>query len=120
MGNDTLIERLLATIDTRDANAFAGFLTSDASFRFGNFPAVIGREAITAMVGEFFKAIRGVCHRLEDQWSLPGVAICAGLVTYTRHDGSALQVPFANVMKVRADGIYDYRIFIDNSALFPG
>ncbi len=121
MGNDTLIERLLATIDTRDANAFAGFLTSDASFRFGNHPAVLGREAIDgdcrgisskrSEVSAIVSKINGHC----PMWS-----ICTGLVTYTRHDGSTLQVPFANVLKLRRDAIYDYRIFVDNSALFPG
>jgi hypothetical protein len=49
---------------------------------------------------------------------LPDAAICIGVVTYTRHDGSTLQVPFANVMKLRPGGIHDYRIFTDNSALF--
>lgn len=118
MANDAFIGQLLAAIDARDAKAFAGFLTSDASFRFGNHPAVIGREAIKVTVGDFFRAIKSVCHRLEEQWSFPEVVICTGTVTYTRHDGSTLQVPFANVLKVRPAGIYDYRIFVDNSALF--
>ncbi len=118
MANDAFIRQLLTTIDTRDAKAFAGFLTSDASFRFGNHPAVVGREAIEATVGDFFRAIRSVSHRLEEQWSLPDVVICTGLVTYTRHDGSTLQVPFANVLKLLGGAICDYRIFVDNSALF--
>lgn len=112
------LERLLATIDAQDAKAFCGFLSPDARFRFGNAPPVVGRPAIEALVAEFFKAIKAVSHRLEDQWRLPDAAICTGTVTYTRHDGSTLQVPFANVMKLRADGICDYLIFTDNSALF--
>ncbi len=118
MANDAFIRELLATIDARDAKAFAGFLTSDASFRFGNYPAVVGRASIEATVGDFFRAIKNVSHRLEEQWSLPEVAICTGMVTYTRHDGSTLQVPFANILKLRPAGICDYRIFVDNSALF--
>lgn len=38
--------RLLAVIDARDADGFVAFLTPDAEFRFGNAPAVHGREAI--------------------------------------------------------------------------
>ena len=53
MANDAFIRQLLTTIDSRDAKAFAAFLTSDASFRFGNHPAVVGREAIEAAVGDF-------------------------------------------------------------------
>ncbi|MGP8032938.1 MAG: nuclear transport factor 2 family protein [Steroidobacteraceae bacterium] len=118
MANGAFIRELLATIDARDAEAFGGFLTSDASFRFGNHPAVVGREAIEATVGNFFTAIKGVSHRLDEQWSVPDVVICTGLVTYTRHDGSTLQVPFANILKLRRGAICDYRIFVDNSALF--
>jgi ketosteroid isomerase-like protein len=118
MASEVFIRQLLATIDASDASAFAGFLTSDAIFRFGNHPAVVGREAIESRVADFFKAIRSVSHRLEDHWSLPDTIICTGLVAYTRHDGSTLQVPFANILKLQPAGIYDYRIFVDNSALF--
>jgi uncharacterized protein (TIGR02246 family) len=118
MANHTFINDLLAAIDRKDANAFAAFLTPDATFRFGNNPAVVGREAIEAAVGAFFKAIQSVSHDLQSQWSLPDAAICIGVVTYTRHDGSTLQVPFANVLKLGPGGIHDYLIFADNSALF--
>ncbi|HTT41349.1 MAG TPA: nuclear transport factor 2 family protein [Burkholderiales bacterium] len=118
MANDAFIKQLLATIDARDAKAFAGFLTSDATFRFGNHPAVLGREAIEATVGNFLRAIKSVSHALEEQWSLPDVVICTGMVIYIRHDGGTLRVPFANILKLRPAGIYDYRIFVDNSALF--
>lgn len=118
MADHTLINDLLAAIDRKDAKAFAAFLTPDASFRFANNAAVVGREAIEAAVGAFFEAIQKVSHDLENQWSLPNTAICMGVVTYTRHDGSALQVPFANILKLRPGGIHDYRIFTDNSALF--
>jgi ketosteroid isomerase-like protein len=118
MASHTFIDDLLAAIDRKDAKAFAGFLTPDATFRFGNNPAVAGRDAIEAAVGDFFEAIKRVSHDLENQWSLPDAAICTGLVTYTRHDGSILQVPFANVMKLRPGGIHDYLICVDNSALF--
>jgi uncharacterized protein (TIGR02246 family) len=118
MANHTFINDLLAAIDRMDAKAFAAVLTPDSSFRFGNNPAVAGREAIEAAVAGFFKAIKSVSHDLENQWLLPDTAICMGVVTYTRHDGSTLQVPFANVMKLRPGGIHDYRIFTDNSALF--
>jgi len=118
MAKHTFINDMLAAIDRKDAKAFAAFLTPDAKFRFGNNPAVAGREAIEATVGGFFKAIKSVSHDLENQWSLPDTAICTGMVTYTRHDDSTLQVPFANVMKLRPGGIHDYLIFTDNSALF--
>jgi uncharacterized protein (TIGR02246 family) len=118
MTDHTFINDLLAAIDRKDAAAFAAFLTPDANFCFGNNPAIAGRRAIETAVAAFFEAIKSVSHRLENQWSVPDAAICIGVVTYTRHDGSTLRVPFANVMKLRSGGICDYLIFTDNSALF--
>jgi hypothetical protein len=39
-------------------------------------------------------------------------------VTYTRHDGSTLRVPFANVFKVDAGLVAEYLIFVDVSRLY--
>jgi uncharacterized protein (TIGR02246 family) len=112
------IDQLFAAIDSRDAQAFAAFLSPDARFCFGNQPPVRGREAIAEVVAQFFAALRGLRHRLEERWVLGDAAIVTGIVTYTRHDGSTLSVPFANVFKLREGMISDYRIFADASALF--
>ena len=49
--------------------------------------------------------------------SLCGAEYLQGQVTYTRHDGSQLSVPFANIFKLRDGLIGEYRIFGDFSAL---
>jgi ketosteroid isomerase-like protein len=112
--------RLFAAIDARDADAFAAFLAADGEFRFGNAPAVLGRAAIRAAVAGFFAAIGGCSHRLIASWTGPGSAVCEGEVTYTRHDGSTLTVPFANVFTLAGGQIRSYRIYIDNGPLFSG
>lgn len=113
------IDRLFAAIDRKDTAAFLAFLSPDASFRFGNLDPVHGYPAIAQAVAHFFDALRGLDHRLEDRWLLDDAAIVSGMVTYTRHDGSVLRVPFANVLKLHEGAIRDYRIFADVSALFP-
>jgi limonene-1,2-epoxide hydrolase len=113
-------ERLFAVIDARDAAAFLNFLTPDAQFRFGNAPTVIGSEAISAAVAGFFAAIASSRHQLLRTWSGTAAIACEGAVTYTRHDGSAVTVPFANVFELRGTKIAAYRIYIDNSPLFSG
>ncbi len=118
MNDSGWLESLLRAIDARDAAAFVGFLTTDATFRFGNAPPVHGREAIEAVARGFFEAIAGLSHALNEQWSLAEVTICTGTVSYTRRDRRVLTVPFANVLKLRAGRIYDYQVFVDNSALF--
>ena len=115
-------ERVLALVDAGDANDFVNLLTPDAQFRFGNAPVIVGHEAIHAAVTAFFNAIAASRHRVLGTWSGTGTAVCEGEVTYTRHNGSIVSVPFVNVFELRVDKIAAYRIYIDNSSLFetPG
>jgi len=112
------LNRLFASIDAKDADRFVQFLAGDAAFHFGNLPPAMGRDAIRALVGNFFAAIRSLRHELAEAWVLPGHAISHGTVTYTRHDGSELAVPFATVFTLDGELIRDYRIFSDASQLF--
>jgi ketosteroid isomerase-like protein len=111
-------ETLFEAIDSGNAAAFLKFLTPDAQFRFANAPVVIGLQGIGAAVAAFFAAIASSRHRLLDIWSAGGSAGCEGEVTYTRHDGSVVTFPFANVFKLRGSEIASYRIYIDISSLF--
>lgn len=112
------IAGLFQAIDARDVEAFCGYLSEDAVFRFGNAPAVQGREAIREAVGGFFGAIAGLRHTVAESWMTEEAVICHGSVTYTRHDGSELTVPFADIFKMEGELIHDYLIYIDASALF--
>jgi ketosteroid isomerase-like protein len=109
---------VFAVIDARDAAAFVALLTADGQFRFGNAPTLIGSDAIRASVSGFFGAIGSCSHRLIRTWSGPCWVACEGEVTYVRHDGSTITVPFANVFELRGTLIAVYRIYIDNSPLF--
>ncbi len=111
-------QNVFAVIDARDTAGFVALLTPDGQFRFGNAPAVVGAAAIGEAVGGFFAAIASCRHRLIRTWYSPAGVACEGEVTYIRHDGAAVTVPFANVFELRGPLIAVYRIFIDNSPLF--
>lgn len=111
-------ERLFKTIDARDAAGFVDFLTPDAKFRFGNAPMVQGAQEIGVAVTGFFGAIRSSQHRLVGSWRSNESAGCEGEVTYTRHDGSVITFPFANIFQMRGEKVSSYRIYIDISTLF--
>jgi ketosteroid isomerase-like protein len=111
-------ERVFAVIDAGDAAGFVDLLAPDAQFRFGNAPVVVGHEAIHAAAAGFFAAIASSRHRLLRTWNGAATAVCEGEVTYTRHDGSVISVPFANVFEMQGEKIAAYRIYIDNSSLF--
>lgn len=114
----TWMSGLLACVDAQDTPGFLTYLADDASFRFANYPAAIGREAVGAAVSGFFTSIKGLRHELQRAWAPPGHAICEGIVTYTRHDGSTLTAPFVNVFTMRNGLVADYRIYVDASALY--
>ena len=113
----SFVEPLFRAIDAMSADAFAEFLTEDGAFRFANAPAIRGREAVRDGVARFFSSIRGLEHRLAAVWEVPGVVFCEGDVTYTRHDGTTLTVPFFDVLRLGDEKIVDYRIYLDASAL---
>lgn len=111
-------DSLFATIDGKDVPGFLGFLTEDAEFRFANNPPAMGQEAVGAVVSGFLGAIGGSRHRFIHAWEDGSSAVCEGEVTYTRHDGSTLTLPFVNVFYMRGGKVARYLIFIDNSVLF--
>lgn len=113
-----MLDKLFQAIDAKDAEGFAAFLSPDCTFRFGNLPAVTGQDQVREFVAGFFASIAALSHVIEAQWAVPGGLIYHGMVTYTRHDGSTLTVPFANVFGLAPEGIASYLIFTDTSRLY--
>jgi ketosteroid isomerase-like protein len=112
------VDDLFRTIDARDAARFAAFLTPDVIFRFGNAAPVFGRQDILHAVHSFFSSVRSVEHRVLAQWPADDSLVCEGEVTYTRHDGSRVTLPFVNVFRMRGRLIEDYRVYIDITPLY--
>ncbi len=110
-------DQLFAAIDRRDADAFARHLAADVVFQFGNAAPVQGRAAVREAVAGFFSSIAGLAHTVERGWDTGDAVIVRGQVTYTRHDGRTLTVPFANLLELADDRIARYGIFIDISSL---
>lgn len=115
---DRDLSDLFAAIDANDAAAFVGFLTDDAVFRFGSAPAVEGRAEIQAAVQAFFDSIKTCSHTLTSSFGRGSTYFCEGETTYTRHDGSQVTVPFADVFEYDGDLIAQYKIYADISPLY--
>lgn len=109
---------LFRSLDTFDADTFASLLTEDAVFVFGNAEPVRNKPVIRDVVAQFFTSIKAIRHDLIETWTLPQDVICRGIVTYTRHNGTQLSVPFANVFKMRDGLIHDYLIYVNNAQLY--
>ena len=112
------LNELFDAIDRMDAAGFASFLTEDAVFRFGSAESVRGQANIQKSVEGFFSSIAGIKHRIINVWeNQKGVSI-QGEVTYTRKDGKAIILPFANVFRMQGSLIREYLIYVDISPLY--
>ena len=111
-------DKLFASIDAMDTESFVGFVAEDCTFRFGSSPAVAGRDGIRASVNEFFSMFAALRHDLTRIVADDNSVVCEGDVTYTRHDGSRITLPFCNVFETDAGLITLYRIYIDMGPVF--
>ena len=109
---------LFAAIDRQDAAAFVGYLADDAVFRFGSAPAVRGRDAIRATVDGFFGTIAGCSHAVNKRISGGSTLVCEGEVTYTRHNGTEITLPFTDIFEYDGDQIAQYKIYMDVNPLY--
>lgn len=117
------LNELFSSIDARDAERFASFLTEDAMLQFGSAPPVSGRAAIRETIEAFFVNLGGIAHDVEFATCADDRIVCAGQVTYTRLDGSKVILPFADILRVAVPPderllISDYRIYMDISPLY--
>ena len=109
---------LFAAIDAQDGAAFVAYLTDDAVFQFGSAPPVQGRADVQAAVEGFFGSIAGLSHDIHKTLRDGSALVCEGVVTYTRHDGSTIAIPFADVFEYDGDKIAEYKIYIDIAPLY--
>jgi len=114
------LESLFASIDEMDTERFLGFIGEDCTFRFGSSPPITGREGIRASVNDFFSMFAALRHELDRVVADDASIVCEGTVTYTKHDGSKITLPFCNVFEDHAGLITLYRIYIDMTPLYAG
>jgi ketosteroid isomerase-like protein len=118
MDMDKWLGEVSASIDAKDSDKFASFITEDGQFRFGSTAPVHGRQNIRDYVAAFFTMIKSSRHKVVNAWKEDGVIIWQGEVLYTRLNGTEITIPFVNIFNMDGDLIKDYLIYIDNGPLF--
>lgn len=112
------LDGLFASIDEMNVERFVRFLTPDATFRFGSAAPAKGEDEIREAVEGFFASISGCRHVLGKIIAGDGTLVCEGEVTYTRHDGSEITLPFANVFELDGELVSHYKIYADAGPLY--
>ncbi len=118
MYNTELTEKLFSAIDSKNTDLFCSFLTDDCIFTLGNFPPAVGKDAIRTSVQQFFDSISALSHTNLKTYTDGDYIFVRGDVTYTRHDGSQLEVEYLNHFRMQDGKIADYRVFADISQLY--
>lgn len=111
------LSEVLKSVDSKDADTFSSYLADDAVFRYGSQDPVKGRQAVRDYVAAFFGTVAALQHRVLETWEGDESLVCRGEVTYTRHDGIQVAVPFANVFKLGGRQIRDYLVYVDPTPL---
>jgi len=112
-------QTIFSTVDALDARGVVALMAEDATMVFGNAEPLHGRDAILAAHEVFLATIKGLRHRLLNEWTVGADSIAETEVTYTRIDGKEVTVPAVSIWRVGEDGlIVSYRIFYDIAPLF--
>jgi ketosteroid isomerase-like protein len=118
MSNIDTIKHLIKLFEAMKVEEFLTCLTEDAEFRFANYPAAIGREAIGAAVkASLLNQIKGVSLNIENTWEKDGVVICELKIGCTRLDGNVIILPCLDVFRMAGDKIKSMRVYMDASPL---
>lgn len=120
--SERLIRESLAAADSREVPAFLRYLSEEAAFRFGNAPVIRGHAAIAQALTAFFEHVVQMRHTVEGVHQCGEVWAVEMTAAYMDRFGRAFAFPACNLLRIRRDQICDYRIFVDNSAMFipPG
>jgi hypothetical protein len=110
--------KLVADIDSMDANTFASNLSEGCVLRYANHPEVHGRDAIAAAIGAFYETIGGLRHQPVNEWTAGETTILQFDVTYTRLDGGEVTVPAVSIVRSGGELIDDYRIYVDLAPVY--
>ena len=86
--------------------------------RFGSSPPVHGHSGIRQAVESFFATFAALRHDISGLICEGDRVACEGTVTYTRHDGSTITLPFANFFGLRQGLIATYHVYIDIAPLY--
>lgn len=118
-GNPAWLFDYYAAADSLDVEQLLVRHTEDTVCNFANLPTVRGKQALHQALSGLWSAFKGMSHAITGAWSVNDgrVGIVESVVTYTRHDGTTLDVKSCSVLRRAGTLISDVRVHADLSGL---
>ena len=120
MNTDEFVRDYWQSIDTLDMDKFLSFFAPDCTMGFGSYPLVHGLSGVRDMIAPVFAGVAGMRHRRLGLWVHDDATVARGEVTYTRHDGSTVTIPFMTYFELANGRIRSTHVYIDIAPLYAG
>jgi ketosteroid isomerase-like protein len=119
MSNINTIKHLIKLFEAMKIDESLTYFTEDAEYRFGNYPAAIGKEVIEAAVkASHLDQVKANTFHIKDMWEIGDAVICDLDIDYTRTDDNVLTLPCLDVFRLAGDKIKSMRVYVDAAPLF--
>ncbi len=111
------VDRCYRAVKMKDADAFLDQFTDDVWFRLGNAEPVVGREALTSWLPDFFASFAAVEHAYGGLWSDGAALIVDSDHIFTRLDGIRLTIPSVMICRMQGERANRAQLYLDLSPL---
>jgi hypothetical protein len=119
MSKTDIVKHLIGLFEVMNVDEFLTYLTDDAEYRFGNYPAAVGKAAVEATIkASHLDHIKGITFGIQNIWEIDDAVVCELEITYTRLDDSTLVLPCLDVFRMTGDKVRAMLVYMDASPLF--
>lgn len=110
--SESLIERLMDAMDTRDVDAMMALMAPDCRLMTADGRRAAGPEEVRVLLTDFFGALRSTTHKITAQWHEDNVWIAEVDASYELRDWLQLNaLPRAFIVREADGGIADIHAY---------
>ena len=109
-----------ATLDSRDPEAMASWLTDDASFRFGNDTDIIGRDAVMRANQDILGRLKSVKYQIVGVYEDQGTTVAELFVDHELQSGEKYLLPMISLITRDNGKVASVKVYGDPSPLRHG
>jgi hypothetical protein len=113
-----MVATMCATVDRGDALDFASWFAPDARYRFGNFPATIGRPAVVAATEGAAGSLPWVRHTVDQVAHVGDELFCRFTISTADPSGAQVDLPCVTVIWIAGGQIVNYEVVMDLAPAF--